>query len=272
VPAPAKPSAAAAAVGAIRNLDTFQQLRWIAASLFHLAPSASRRIDARLKRLGFDPRDGNYLSVHFRRGDKTREARDPPSSGSEVVDFVKNKWGAAAPIRVFVLTDDASVLGELRTAAPEWQLYSFADGNNRGFNECLLPTIRVTKKEMCNCTEIARVAKSGTYPTNAKRRSYCFVNPDETDPTKLLSVEDVPDMNPEESGVAMLADVLVATRSKFHVAAGCGSNVDKLVHLLRTDDADNSVCIAQRHRECTVNVFRWSANGIKCKAAAQGVT
>ena len=36
-----------------------------------------------------------------------------------------------------------------------------------------------------------------------------------------------------EAALQVLTDVWVATHSAAHVSVGCGSNVDKLVHVLR---------------------------------------
>ena len=181
---------AAAQAAALRQLDPLAQLRWVAASLFRPSPRAAERIDATLQHLGFAPSDREFLSLHFRRGDKVsccnnfaapllisacwiigihcartltqrttcheqkrhnyssssifffllnhkstlpsfsthavvkkvRESHNRPIDGADAVKFVRSKWGADAPTRVFVLTDDAEALDELRAAAPEWDV------------------------------------------------------------------------------------------------------------------------------------------------------
>jgi len=146
------------------------------------------------------------------------------------------------------------------------QVRSFVLQSARGFNECLLPSVRKVRKGACNCAQVAKKAKEGVYPSNTKQLSYCFVNPTETDAAKLVSVMDTPTLDQESAGFAVLTDIAAATRSKYHVAVGCGSNVDKLVHLLRGGDPATSVCISSsRGGECSVNVHKWSVAGVDCK-------
>lgn len=53
---------------------------------------------------------------------QVRESHSRPINGGDVAAFVRLKWGKSVPKRVFVLTDDAGVLDELRSAMPQWDV------------------------------------------------------------------------------------------------------------------------------------------------------
>jgi len=82
----------------------------------------------------------DFLALSVRRGDKhTVEKFDYPTAESYVAaaeHAIATRFGGVRP-KIFVATDDCSVMGELRTLRPEWNFVSQCDltqnGNDNGF-------------------------------------------------------------------------------------------------------------------------------------------
>lgn len=76
-----------------------------------------------------------------------------------------------------------------------------------------------------------------------RQRSYCFMNAFEKDNSKLIPVPVSDDDTIQvKAAFAVLTDVWVATHSVMHISVGCGSNVDKLIYVLRPHDPDTTMC------------------------------
>ena len=221
-------------------------LRRLAQHLLRLQPATEQRIRDRVKAAGVDLSEP-FVSIHFRRGDKFREAYSTAPSSAAIVSRIKRvhpnfKW-------IFALTDDARAVEDLRAAAPSgWRVVSFADPKSVGFNECMLPSVRKIRKGACGnmCQNLTQAAFG-----KIRQRSYCFMNPAEPDNSKLIPVPmDTDESIQAEAGFGMLVDAWLATKSEVHMSVGCGSNVDKLIHVLRTDPENTTVCYDSAKHAC----------------------
>lgn len=236
-----------------------QLLRRLAQHLLRLQPATEQRVRDRVKAAGVDLSEP-FVSIHFRRGDKFREAYSTAPSSAAIVSRIKAayptfKW-------IFALTDDARAVDDLREAAPaDWKVVSFADPKSVGFNECMLPSVRAIRTGACGnmCKNLTQAALG-----KIRQRSYCFMNPAEPDNAKLIPVPmDTDESIQAEAGFGMLVDAWLATKSEVHMSVGCGSNVDKLIHVLRTDPEDTTICYDSAKQACkdgTCHLKRCSLN------------
>jgi hypothetical protein len=99
------------------------------ALVWRLKPSVAEKVNA-LKAPPLAALGNAFSAVHIRRGDKTLEA-----STTSIEEYVKHISQPGLPRRVFVLTDDFSVLGELETAAPEFTFVSLCLPKQRGHEQ-----------------------------------------------------------------------------------------------------------------------------------------
>lgn len=255
---PQATSETAAAI--LDGLDEFEQLRYFAQKLFQLQPDVLSRVQSLLQTSGLDLAKP-FVSVHVRRGDKVREARVVPGqrnfiTGEDVVRYLRSR--SENITQVYVLTDDYTAVTEIQRAAPQWVVVSLSSPDSKGFNECLLPGVRAVRTGVCKCDNITMLAAA-----SMRRKSFCFLNPAETDRDKLIPIGTQHLIKESEATIGILTDILVGTKAMVHVAAGCGSNVDKIIQLLRTGPADNAPCL-QTERVCQPNVFKPSIWGINC--------
>jgi hypothetical protein len=230
-------------------------MRRLAQHLIRLQPATEQRVKDRIQAAGVDV-SRPFVSMHFRRGDKARETTSNTITSASMVNRVEAlsstfEW-------VFVLTDDARAVEDLRLAAPHWKLVSFADPSSVGFNECMLPSVRAIRQGACGnmCKNLTEAA-FGKF----KRRSYCFMNPAEPDNAKLIPVPMDNDASIQaEAAFGMIVDVWLASRSVLHFSGGCGSNVDKLINVLRTAPENTTVCYDSAQSDAH------QCNGRKCGA------
>jgi hypothetical protein len=226
--------------------DDVTRLRAVAKVLLQLNDATATRVRERVAQSGVNL-TVPFISVHFRRGDKFREsmASTPPVSAlvrridAENTSF---DW-------VFALTDDAAAVDELRAAAPHWTVKSFVDPRSVGFNECMLPSVRQIRLGAClkMCTNLTAAAFGPI-----RRRSYCFMNPEEPDNAKLIPVPmNTTDAIQPEAGFSMLVDIWAATRSVRHFSVGCGSNVDKIIQILRDAPSESTACYERASKQCS---------------------
>ena len=249
--------------GGLDGLTEFEQLRKIAQTLFQLRHEQQAKVNTAVLATGLDL-SKPYISVHFRRGDKLREAKAAPGTrnfitGGDVVKFLKAQRSPVT--QLYVLTDDYTAVTELKEAAPEWTVATMSTPADMGFNECLLSSVAKVRTGACRCANISWLLSGA--PT-VKKKSFCFVNPTETDPEKLIPIKTQTMLSEADATTGILADVQVGASSVLHVAAGCGSNVDKAIQLLRTGKADTAPCL-QTGKVCVPNVFKYSVWGINCK-------
>lgn len=83
-------------------------------------------IGVRIGALGFD---NDYIGFHIRQGDKGLEH----DLISEKVYMTKASLLSSEIQRIFVLTDDYSVISRLKQNYPQWQIYTFCNDNERGY-------------------------------------------------------------------------------------------------------------------------------------------
>jgi hypothetical protein len=103
--------------------------------------SVARKVERTMRTLGLE--SGKFAALHVRRGDKIRshvraggrianpEGEDTPASA--YVEALRNHGSAVRS--VFVLTDDASYVAQLRVAAPALQFYTLAAPDDAGHGE-----------------------------------------------------------------------------------------------------------------------------------------
>jgi len=235
-PDPALVSRVAADLTALSE-DRLALMRRLAGMLLQLDPGTLTRIKAKVAAGGLDL-SRPFVSIHFRRGDKARESG---STSPDVATLVASTKKLGVDFNwVFVLTDDVRAVHELKQEAPSWDVKSFADPSAIGFNECMLPSVRVVRKSACGkwCENLTAAAYGPM-----RRRSYCFMNPLERNVSKLVPVPVNTDTSIQgDHGFNMLVDVWIATHSAYHLSLGCGSNVDKLIHVLRPHEPNTTIC------------------------------
>lgn len=239
------------------DADRLLFMRRLAKRLLQLEPPVLARVKTRVASAGLDL-SKPFVSIHFRRGDKARESGSTSPDVQTLVSTVQ-KMGMKFDW-VFVLTDDVRAVKELEEEAPSWKIKSFADPAAIGFNECMLPSVREVRKSACGkwCENLTAAAQGAM-----KRRSYCFMNPLEPDNAKLIPV---PKTSAAEAasiqgtaGFNMLVDTWIATHAMTHISLGCGSNVDKLIHVLRPQDPNSTICFDVKGKG------RYGAPGKECK-------
>eukprot|EP00041_Stephanoeca_diplocostata_P010864 m.174092 g.174092 ORF g.174092 m.174092 type:complete len:527 (+) comp18319_c0_seq1:503-2083(+) len=245
---------------------TLQLRREVAGMVLKLKAETQEKIRAKVQKFNISSETLRTLvTVHIRRGDKTRESHKSYLSGNQIMHFLSTRRDLRSRTLYYVLSDDANAVKEFRAAAPgNHVILSGTNENQSGFNECLLPTVRNFRKGPCDCKQVSEAAKKGFMTQNARQKSYCFVNPQEQDPQKLISILDN-EISEEDAAMDMLTDAWIASRSAFHVAVGCGSNVDKLIKLLRSDDPNNVICL-ETTVFCKVNELLGTIAGLDCKS------
>lgn len=245
---------------------TLQLQREITGMLLKLKPNIQDRIFANVRLLNISLKDlSKVVTLHIRRGDKMRESRKAYLSGKQIMEFLSTHKNLKSRSDVYILSDDATAIQEVKAAAPsQYRIMSISNENQSGFNECLLPSVRDFRKGLCNCKKVSEAAKNGFMTHDARQKSYCFVNPQEQNPLKLVSVLDR-EVSEEDAAIEMLTDLWIASRSAIHVAVGCGSNVDKMIKLLRSDDPNNVVCLENKIT-CSVNEKLGTIAGLQCNA------
>lgn len=240
-------------------------MRRIARMLIKLTPESAAQVQESVRAAEL-PMHRPFVSVHLRRGDKVREYHGDLRRVTlqHTVRALKLRLGSQRIDWAFVMTDDVAAVEELRAAAPEWDVRSFAAEEDRGFNECRLPRVKALRSGRCGkqCTNLTLAAAS-------RFRSYCFINPSAPD-DQLVSVRSLPPLDEREAGLKMLRDLWVAIRAERHMAVGCGSNVDKLVQVLRDRPLDTAECILRVHGSamtlCRPNSTAFGLAGINCSS------
>eukprot|EP00039_Didymoeca_costata_P013062 m.193140 g.193140 ORF g.193140 m.193140 type:complete len:457 (-) comp15663_c0_seq3:1688-3058(-) len=254
--------------------------RYLASRLLSLQDKKVEEVEQYILSKGLNLSEA-FVSLHIRRGDKLREMSS--SSPSQELMITKIKELAPEFKWIFILTDDANAIKEFQEANPGWEIRSFVRESNAstsfGFNECMLPSVRSVRQSACvnQCKNLTAAMRG-----SSRRRSFCFMNPHEQNDSKLVPVPvPSPDSNiQEEAGFAMLVDIWVATHSKIHFAEGCGSNVDKLIHVLRKAPIETTICFDIKGsapdcrkakpcllRQCDINPEA-AALGLNCKTSS----
>ena len=118
------------------------------------------------------PGNTPYCTLYIRRGDKIREA---PNTRTEV--YVKKMQEINADIKTcFVITDDFSVVVELRRLYPDWNIFTLCDEWEKGYQNktfnALTPELR--KQQIMKWLTSLTIAQEGlffvgTYSSNLSR-------------------------------------------------------------------------------------------------------
>ena len=95
--------------------------------IWRFQPSVQQEIDNRIKTLSLP---SNYIGVHIRSGDKATEAKLSPVD--DYINYIKS----LTPLKeLFVLTDNYSIIKEIKSNYPDYKLYSYCEINEKGFSE-----------------------------------------------------------------------------------------------------------------------------------------
>lgn len=90
-------------------------------------PAIQQEIHSRISEINLP---SAYVGVHIRSGDKATEAKLSPVD--DYINYMKN----ITPIKeLFVLTDNYSIIKEIKSNYPDYKVYTYCQENERGFSE-----------------------------------------------------------------------------------------------------------------------------------------
>ncbi|WP_299291075.1 hypothetical protein [uncultured Mucilaginibacter sp.] len=107
--------------------NLLHSLKVVTDQLWRFQPTIKQEIDGRITNLNLPL---EYIGVHIRSGDKATEAKLSPVD--DYINYIKSKNSTK---ELFVLTDNYSIIKELKSNYPDYKVYTYCQEDERGFSE-----------------------------------------------------------------------------------------------------------------------------------------